>query len=227
MSLDKRTIIDRYEEQARTYDSSRFGSVGGRCMSLLEASMVSEYLIEGSVLELGVGTGRFAFEMVKKGVGFVGVDITRNMLRTAKENMMAKGVKFEVVNMDAESLGFSEAFDNVVCLHTFHFLPHPLEALSDAFGALRRGGRCIVSFERRGLWNTGFSRFDVIKKNLYSIDEVARMFRAVGFEVIGRRAIFNAPYRFYRKAPAFLVRKMIEADAKREGWLIGLVAGKK
>ena len=193
----------------------------------MEINILRRFMKQGSVLELGVGTGRCSLVLAKAGHNVVGIDITRKMLEVAKIKMKQVGVEFEVVNMDAEMLGFRESFDNVICFHTFHFLSRPLVTLKNCYHVLRPGGRCIVSFENRNFWNITFNRYDVIPKNLYTPREVEQLFRIAGFIVIGRRKIFHAPYRFYRKAPKFLLKPIIKVDQKKEGWLIAIVAGEK
>lgn len=227
ITIRKKDILERYTEQAIIYDRSRFGSFGGSYIHKKEISVISKFLRNGSVLELGVGTGRCAFSLIKEGFSLVGIDITLAMLKIAKARMKKLGLRFEVVNMDAESLGFIGEFDNIICFHTFHFLPHPLKTLRNAFNALRPGGRCVISFENRCLWNMAFNKFDVVPKNLYSPKKVALLFREAGFKIIDKRKLFNAPYRIYRKAPKYFVKQIMKIDQKRDGWLIGIVAGEK
>jgi ubiquinone/menaquinone biosynthesis C-methylase UbiE len=227
INLDKKEISNRYGGQAAIYDKSRFGSYGGRYMHRVELDAMLQCLRKGSILELGVGTGRCALSLVEKGFAYVGIDIAFDMLQIAKKNMKERGLNFDIINMDAERLGFADRFDNVICFHTFHFLPHPMTTLRNAFDVLKPGGRCIVSFGNRHLWNIMFNKFDVIVKNLYTSNRVSAMFKKVGFKVTEQRTLFNAPYRAYRKAPAYIVKQIAKIDSKNNGWLIGIIAGKK
>jgi len=225
---EKKDIIDFYSKEASIYDKTRFESFGGNYMHKIELEAISKFLTNETVLELGVGTGRCSFSLMRKGFNVVGVDLTPAMLKVAKEKMNEYGLNFDVVNMDAEQLGLREEFDNVICFHTFHFLPNPLLALKEAFEVLRPGGRCIVSFQNRCFMNKLLNQlFYPGKLNLYSLNDVTLLFKKAGFKIIGQKKIFNAPYRIYRRAPKYLVRQIIKIDSRREGWLIRIVAGEK
>ena len=80
----------------------------------------------GSVLELGTGTGRVAFELASRGFNVVGVDISPAMLAQAerKQAALAQDVAERVrfVRGDMTSLALAREFDAVFA--TFYTLAH-------------------------------------------------------------------------------------------------------
>src|SRR3989442_10474040 len=96
------------------------------------------------VLEVGVGTGRYAVPLQKSGVRVVGVDISRKMV----EFGLAKGLR-DVVFADAARLPFvSGAFDVATTNHVLHLIPDWRDAL--------RG----IARVTRGVYFTGIERSD-------------------------------------------------------------------
>ena len=71
-----------------------------------------------TVLDVGVGTGRFACPLNERGFRVVGVDISVPMMLKAKE----KGLS-DVVRADARKLPFqNNAFDSVLLVHLLHLV---------------------------------------------------------------------------------------------------------
>ncbi len=89
----------------------------------------------GSGLEIGVGSGRFAFPLGVK----TGIDPSINMLRLAKK----RGI--EVIQGVGESLPFKEcAFEYILIVVTLCFVENPEKVLVEAVRVLKRGGSLIV-----------------------------------------------------------------------------------
>jgi ubiquinone/menaquinone biosynthesis C-methylase UbiE len=85
----------------------------------------------GSWLEVGVGTGRFAYGLQIQ----TGVDPSLSMLKIARERGIAICAGY------AEDLPFpSEVFDGVLLALALCFFTNPLEALRECVRILRRGG---------------------------------------------------------------------------------------
>lgn len=88
------------------------------------AEFISKNAPKGSVLELGVGTGRLALPMARKGLSVHGVDASSRMLEKLKENDTEKNVR--VTEGD-----FSEELPNglfdvsLIGLNTLFMVPDP------------------------------------------------------------------------------------------------------
>ncbi|UCF07297.1 MAG: class I SAM-dependent methyltransferase [Thermoplasmata archaeon] len=79
------------------------------------------------ILEVGVGTGRFAHPLVKRGCRVVGADISRAMLRKAQD----KGISHLVCG-DACALPFRDAsFGGLISVHVMHLIEDCNSVLSE------------------------------------------------------------------------------------------------
>src|SRR2546425_4865974 len=113
-----------FDRVAAIYDETR--GLAPRAMARVLAVLVDQ--LQGKrVLEVGVGTGRYAVPLQKSGVRVVGVDISRKMV----EFGLAKGLR-DVVFADAARLPFvSGAFDVATTNHVLHLIPDWQEALRE------------------------------------------------------------------------------------------------
>jgi ubiquinone/menaquinone biosynthesis C-methylase UbiE len=70
------------------------------------------------MLDVGVGTGRFALPLSEKGLQIVGVDISAPMKQQAKR----KGLR-DLLRADARRLPFrNHTFDTVLIVHLLHLV---------------------------------------------------------------------------------------------------------
>jgi ubiquinone/menaquinone biosynthesis C-methylase UbiE len=114
-----------YDNEAATYDKTRFGNDMGRHLDYMQKKIL-ESLIDLSgklVLEVGIGTGRFGTWLAKKGFEVVGIDISKKMLKKTKEKNVTLNVDVEVIIADFHSLPFKkDLFDNCICINVMdHF----------------------------------------------------------------------------------------------------------
>ncbi len=178
-SSDVKKRIRRYwDRRAYTYDRSPGHSPKDREIEVWKRLLKEK--IEGNdtscVLDVGTGTGFLSIMLTEMGFNVVGLDISREMLRRAREK--AKEMHIEFVQGDAENLPFkTESFDAVVNRAVLWTLPDPERALAEWKRVLKSGGRLcfflheihprgiipwiqkqlrnilILIFERRNPWN--------------------------------------------------------------------------
>ena len=92
------------------------------------------------VLEVGVGTGRFAVPLQKCGVSVVGIDISHEMVALGR----AKGLR-DVVYADGARLPFaSGSFDVAMTNHVLHLLPDWRDVLLEVAGVTRESFSTII-----------------------------------------------------------------------------------
>lgn len=66
-------------------------------------------------LDVGTGTGQFAVYLANKGFEVTGVDLSEEMIATARQNAAQEGLPIRFQTGDAEHLDFAdESFDVVV-----------------------------------------------------------------------------------------------------------------
>jgi len=139
--LDKATIAKAYARWAPVYDLV-FGAVfdHGRKAAIAAAERVG-----GRILDVGIGTG-LSLTDYSRDNRLCGVDLSEPMLRKAQERVEA----FNLSNvdvlavMDAEKLGFPDAFfDCVVAQYVITVVPDP-EATLDEFARVTKPGGEII-----------------------------------------------------------------------------------
>lgn len=111
-----------FDRVAAIYDETR--ALSPKVLSHVLGILVDQ-LLGKSVLEVGVGTGRYAVPLQKSGLDVVGVDISHKMVETG----LGKGLK-NVVLADGARLPFTpRAFDMATTTHMLHLVPDWREVL--------------------------------------------------------------------------------------------------
>lgn len=115
--------------------------------SSLQAAMAAEVLsqlaLKGNerVLDVGCGEGKITAQVATRCQqgAVVGVDVSHDMIRLAREQFAAPNLRFEVA--DARSLPFRVEFDLVVSFNALHWVPDQEIALRSIHTALVPSGR--------------------------------------------------------------------------------------
>jgi ubiquinone/menaquinone biosynthesis C-methylase UbiE/uncharacterized protein YbaR (Trm112 family) len=95
------------------------------------------------ILDVATGSGRLPLALLREHFAgqFVGLDLSRGMLRQARAKLQPYSEQVNLVWQDASHLPFDDgAFDAVTCLESLEFLPRPLEALAEMVRVLAPGG---------------------------------------------------------------------------------------
>jgi len=150
------------------------------------------------VLDIGIGTGIFATELLKYGVDITGIDVSEKMLEIAR----AKGLN-NVLAGNAESLDFpDESFDLVISITALEFIKDPEKAIAEMVRVCKKGGRVVVGTLGSGsCWaskRTKAARRDpesVFRDaRFYSFSELKRMAEKFGDNVVVKGAVFAPPH---------------------------------
>ena len=94
------------------------------------------------MLDAGCGTGRLTadlLEAVPHGC-VVGVDLSQNMLRSAREHLARFGSRFSLAACDLRDLPFAQPFDAIVSTAAFHWVPDHDQLFRNLRQALTPGG---------------------------------------------------------------------------------------
>ena len=88
------------------------------------------------VLDIGIGTGIFAVELMKYNTDISGIDVSEKMLDIARSKGLTK-----VAVGDAVSLDFpDESFDLVISITALEFIKEYEKAISEMVRVCRKGG---------------------------------------------------------------------------------------
>lgn len=105
-----------FDRAAEFYDRTR--GPPKHAMKQLVRTFVTELQSYGNIIDIGVGTGRFAKPLQNHALEIIGIDIAKKML----EKAMAKGFK-NLIRGDACFLPFKDkTFDACICIHLLHLL---------------------------------------------------------------------------------------------------------
>jgi ubiquinone/menaquinone biosynthesis C-methylase UbiE len=197
----KKLIQQYYSSRAKDYDKQKsrtwktvqgFGNeVADELLAALKGLNASQ------VLEVGVGTGRNALPILE-GIEtyFVGLDLTKEMLKTAKTKMSTFKQSFDLILGDAEHLPFAEkAFDAIVCMSTMHYFTSREGVLSSFSKILKKNGILVygdlIVHEQD---NEKF--FETLERTLskehagyYKPSEMRKLLEASGFQVVRTKTV--------------------------------------
>jgi ubiquinone/menaquinone biosynthesis C-methylase UbiE len=212
MRTKSHVMLD-YDEAATSYDRIRFESAGGRFADQVEKDLLKRIVEGRTALEIGTATGRFAVLILRMGYEYTGVDLSRAMLKETSRRTNFEKERASLLQMDAEAMAFRPYFENVICIRTFHFLLHPSQALENIRKAMKKGGRCLVTFETDNPLRRLVLMLDRrSEQRYYKRKEVEDLFNASGLRVIDSGPVLRIPVTLYRRCPKKLLRAMNALD---------------
>jgi SAM-dependent methyltransferase len=125
-----------YYDQTRSLEPATMEQVLTRLLAELHGT---------HCLEIGVGTGRFAIPLHRRGVSMVGLDLSHAML----EKLRAKAAGRDgprIVRGDATHLPFlHDTFDSALAVHVLHLIPEWRRAVDELVRVVRPGGRILIN----------------------------------------------------------------------------------
>lgn len=104
---------------------------------------------KGVTLDLCCGTGRHSIILRKRGWTIIGLDLSKNLLAIAKQNMKNERVEFPLVRADMRHFPFrNQVFDAVICMFTsFGYLPsesEDMKSFKEVRRTLRKDGKFLL-----------------------------------------------------------------------------------
>jgi ubiquinone/menaquinone biosynthesis C-methylase UbiE len=150
------------------------------------------------ILDIGIGTGVFAVELMKYKTEITGIDVSERMLEIAR----SKGLTNVAVG-DAVSLDFpDETFDLVISITALEFIKEYEKAISEMVRVCKKGGRVVVGTLGSGsLW--ALKRIRAARKDagsvfrharFYSFGELKRLAETFGYKSVVKGAVFALPF---------------------------------
>ncbi|MGP6087464.1 class I SAM-dependent methyltransferase [Antarctobacter jejuensis] len=141
--MEIEAIQTSYARWAPVYDKT-FGAVShaGRRRAV-------QYMngLEGSVLEVGVGTG-LSLKYYKPELTVTGIDFSHDMLAKARNRVEELKLTHVAAlrQMDARKLDFADnSFDTVTAMHVLSVVPEPEKVMSEIARVVKPGGRVVIT----------------------------------------------------------------------------------
>lgn len=205
-STDGRGAYDGFNrsEMDRSGQADAFDLIGDRYDEafphkegqLAAGAWLAAELPPGSlVLDLGCGTGLpTARQLVDAGHRVVGTDLSPGMLKLARENVPGADFhRIDIADMERQDLG---PFDGTAAFFSLLMLPQPEipYALRMLHGQLREGGLLAL-----GMVEADVNDFSIpflgntIRVSGYLREDLRRVVRDAGFEIVGEDAYAFAP----------------------------------
>lgn len=153
-----------------------------------------------TVLEVGCGTGDYAFLLARMGFKMRGGDLSRGSIDAARQKASILGFHdMPFVVADAESLAEigDASVDGVVSFSALRYVPDLKRALLAIRRVLKPGGAAVLDFPNRHcpwfrLLKTRFGVERHIHDRHYSTREIVTLMREAGFaDVAARRILFT------------------------------------
>jgi len=139
-----RTGENPFEAAAPFYDAW-YEMPLGRLVDKLEKDLIYGLAAPAAgerVLDVGTGTGHFAFDLARRGLKVTGADISGAMLDVAR----GKGEGVDLVTADAGELPFADSsFDLALSVTTLEFVSRSEKVLSEMWRVTCPGGRMVVA----------------------------------------------------------------------------------
>jgi 2-polyprenyl-3-methyl-5-hydroxy-6-metoxy-1,4-benzoquinol methylase len=113
----------------------------GKRTTEVEEILKTEKWKRKSVLEVGCGTGFFAYSAAKKGGNVLAIDYSAEAIKIAQNNYQHQGLVFK--KMDAKNI--KGQYDLIVSIGTLEHMDNPLKMLEIFKKHLNKNGRIIIT----------------------------------------------------------------------------------
>ena len=153
-----------FDRIAGVYDSTRWSGVPPEVMKSLLNAMKELFAGCRTILDVGIGTGRFAEYLSNSGFGVVGIDVSLSMMAKAREKEVQN-----LVQADAHHLPFrGRVFDGGIMVHVLHLARDWVQVVREAG---RVTGKIVVAEVESGEGFSPRSRYLQLRKEMgYRLD---------------------------------------------------------
>ncbi|MEM9954930.1 MAG: class I SAM-dependent methyltransferase [Chloroflexota bacterium] len=154
------TLTDKYDALSLVWDAtlSRLGfdrAYANLFSGLQKRGILDTLPDDATIFDAGIGTGALCYALATQHAGSLdihGLDISREMLNQAEENLAQLGHEATLRTGDANNLPYQpEQFDWVMTAHMLEHLDDPYRGLCELARVTKRGGIVMVITTRTSL----------------------------------------------------------------------------
>lgn len=145
----KRRMASYWSKRAADFGALRMKEFSGKMRERWMAEFRKHLPMDKPlrILDLGTGTGFFAFLLGMEGHTVTGIDLTEDMICQARRSAALLGISADFAVMDAEAPAFAPGtFDALVTRNLTWGLPHLPEAYRNWYALLKKGG-ILINFD--------------------------------------------------------------------------------
>ncbi|CAM3611011.1 class I SAM-dependent methyltransferase [Erysipelothrix urinaevulpis] len=157
-----------FDQSSNEYDEWLTTHLGNHIHTLeLETLFKSITINPGQTfLEIGVGTGNIAKELLNAGAHVTGIDVSKNMLDVAKQKF--KHNEIELHHMNADKLLFSDSnFDSTIAFTSLEFMDDLIATIQEMKRVTKKDGQIIVGFLNQGSRWVNMYESEAMKGSVY------------------------------------------------------------
>jgi len=181
-SLDEQRR-DFYSRVASQYDQCVIEEIGYTAYKLVPKKVLAlSGLANGTVLDLGCGTGLGAMAFFEANFEVIGIDYSPGMIAVAQ---MRPFKELFCQSIEDDLPVDKEAFDIVTALGVTEFVKDPARLLAQVWQSLRQGGLCAITLARPGIAD---GELGIIS---YTLDHFLKYIDKSQFEVLATDNIFG------------------------------------
>lgn len=138
--MNMRSEISTQDYVSAFYEEERYKKAYSRCYhDWWTKKLLSFVSVKGRILDNGCGTGILFETLSEKKFNIIGLDISSDMLRYAKQQADS------LILGDSQDLPFGdESFNLVIGRSLLHHLPDPHRGIKEMARVLKRGGEMVV-----------------------------------------------------------------------------------
>lgn len=171
------------------------------------------------ILDIGVGTGRLAYEVAKLGATVTGLELDLDELVSATRLVLTE--KFHPILCDLNS-GIpleQDSLDMAYCVRVIKYLGSPLRIIKEISRVLRTGGTLVLEISNWYSWEHAYCKvrgappFRFFRKR-----EITEMLTEAGFKIESSRPLHKVPSRIY--ALDGIIRKLTPEQFLSRGIMI-------
>jgi ubiquinone biosynthesis O-methyltransferase len=136
-----------FDKEAKIYDDWYKTKLGNFVDEVETKCVLDLFKVQKGmkVLDVGCGTGNFSIKLAKMGCEVIGIDISDEMLKVAKDKAKREGLNIKFYNMDVYNMKFEDnCFDGVISVTAFEFLKDPNKAIKEMFRVLKPNGYLLI-----------------------------------------------------------------------------------